>query len=355
MTPGLERPRLALLLLVLGLVGCGDGCAREKQQRFSVPVGHSSQSVTVGEGPVPDPVSAARLAELIPELAPLSPLQQAVVEGVLNTQPAPCPLTLADGTRLPSDTSIASALDKGLVGCENLPVLARRAIRLAGAGASPAAVRATLTYPEPWSGVPMLIGRAQAPQAPATAVELWIDPGFGPWVEAVQRAGELQALGEVDPVVGPVEVTVRVLPTGSSAQDPARVLARVAVAAADQLDQGLPYARCLGQASGVIDEAALAAAASCAGLEVAAWQQLRTEGAEARVQQDIEDARNIGLRAAPSWRVDGYRLRGHRALVGLRDVVENQRIDRLSELPAELLQPWDPGLPPAVPEETVSP
>lgn len=348
MTPGLERPRLALLLTLATLSGCGEGNA-PKERRFSTPVTQPAQPLTLGEGPVPEPIRAERLGQLVPEITALPPLGQASVEGVLNTHSAPCLPCEDDGS------SFAACLDREPPGCENLPVLARRAARLAQAGASPGAIRATITYPEPWSPLPHLPDLPTTAPSKGTPVELWVDPGFGPWVQAVQRADELVVLGEAEAVVGPVSLRLRVLPSGSEAQQPARIAARQALAAADGLGAGLAYARCLAQAAPAIDEAALLAAAGCSGVDAGAWQQARSSTAQARVEQDIQDAQSIGLRAAPSWRVDGYRLRGHRELVSVRDAVENQHIDQRSELPTELLQPWDPGLTPAAPEGTPTP
>lgn len=328
-----------LALVFGGLAGCGETCAKKpEERRFSTPKSEPVEKVTMGGGPVPDPIGVSSLVTVLPELTALSPLAQATVEGVLNTLPAPCLPCEVD------ESSIAACLLRAPAGCENLPVLGKRAVRLAQAGASPGAVRATVTYAEPWTS-PAMRGASAADGRAATAVELWIDPGFGPWVEAVARAEQLLSLGETDVDVGPVVVSVRVLPSGRGAEDPAREAARQAVVAADGLGLGLPYASCLSRTEGTLDETSLTAAASCAGLPMESWNQARSEAAKARLKTDLADAQVIGLRAAPSWRIDGYRLRGHRELASLRDLVENQHIDRRTELPAALLQAWDPGIP----------
>lgn len=318
-------------------------CSEPAPRRSSVPVPTDEvRTLRMDEGPVKELVSQAELERLAPALAAGTPVQKAVVEGVLNTTVAPC-LPCQEAER-----SIAACLREAPAGCENLPALAKRASQLALAGAGPGALRAALRYAEPWTAEPHRpLRQARRPLQAAQqqeaqevlAVELWLDPGLDPWREAVQRAAEIQERAERDPHLGPLELQLRVLPSGRGGEAADRKAAQLALLRAEATGSGLPFARCLAAEPG-IDAEAIARATLCAGLPPAGADAPGEAAAAARRAEDIEAAGRIGLRAAPSWRVDGYRLRGHRDLGSIVDLIENQRLDHLAELPAPLLESW---------------
>ena len=350
MIPGAE------LALWLALAGCGRSPAPADQPApQSRPVSAPTRSATPGavvglaDSPVPQPVTLAELVLSQPGVrvvldAGPGGVPARVLEGVLNLEPAPCQ-PCVDG-----DLSLARCALAPPPGCENLVELVDRAARVAQAGGSPRAVQAVITYGEPWTPVPGAGSPGWPDPAAPVQVELWIDPSWGLWRQAVERAGELVALGQTDPRVGPMAVQIRLFPSwtqseGASAPVGALAMHR-ALAAADLLGRGLPYAQALAARpvdAGPMDAAGMEALAVQIGLDPQAWRAALAEQAPARLVRDQEAAAAIGLRASPSWRVDGYRLRGHRSLASLRDVVENQQLDHLAALPAELLAPWDPS------------
>lgn len=345
MIPGVE---LGLLLALWACKGAPPGEQARPQSRPVAPPQAAEVPgavVGVGGGPVDHPVLLAELRQAWPELAGLDAVPGLVVEGVLNLEPAPC---------LPceeQDLSMARCALAPPPGCENVAELVARAARVAQAGGSPAAVKAVVTLAEPWTPTPGAGSPAWPSPGAPVQVELWVDPSRGPWREAVGRAQELVALGAADAQVGPLAVQVRLLPSWARVEDgappPGALALHQALAAADSLGQGLPFAAALAAAmpdgAPTIDLAALQALAAGIGLDPASFQTALAGTAPARLRLDQQAAAEIGLRAAPSWRVDGYRLRGHRSLENLRDVVENQQLDHLAALPPALLAPWDPA------------
>lgn len=337
----------------LALLGAGCGPSAPNRRTRSEPAGPSSTEPVVVGGqarPVANPVSAAELSAVFPALDGLSELPRQVAAGALNLQPAPCVPCQDDGSSL---ARCALALPPG---CENVPGLVNRAIRLAAAGASPTAVGAVLNYNDPWVPAPALDSTAWPDAAAPVWVELWVDPAFGPWREAADRGLELVDAGSQDPELGPVSVRVGLRSQrfgGDEPAPPGATEAARAVAAADLQGQGLPYLLALAHAApqGVPGNQALEQAAQdTLGLDRVRWQSERLGPAvAARLAQDQAVAQEIGFRSSPSWRIDGYRLGGHRSTAALREVVENERIDRLPAVPPALLAPWEPAAAPPGP------
>ena len=350
MIPGDSARRVgATLALVVLLAGCPtspDPTPQSRRISNTPPDVPSSEPVPVGgiARPVDDPVTWQQLGATDPALAALPDLPRQVATGILNLQPAPCVPCQGD------HRSLARCALELPPGCENVPGLVARAVRLAAAGASPGAVQATLTYNDRWlpvagptdPGWPLANGPIQ--------VELWVDPSFGAWRDAAGRAQQLVDEGRKDPDIGLLSVHVcqrahwelveKPAPAGSD--DALR-----AVAAADLQGSGLPYLVALAAAApqGVPGPDALRTAAQAtAGLDIARWQSDRTgPPAATRLAGDKARFSALGFSATPSWRVNGYALRGHRSLDAVRDVVENERIDSLQTLPGALLAPWSPN------------
>lgn len=346
--PGPARPRLSLPgLLLLPMMACTRAPEPPAQSQPRGPVQVESQDgapLTLKMGgaatPVPSPVSRADLVQRLPELDSLPQSAQLSLVGALNLEPAPCRPCRPDPEDLGADQeeaprSMARCLVDGPPpGCENLGELVGRGLRLAQAGAHPQAIRAALSYGEPWSPEPGPRGLGWPDPAAPVEVELWVDPSFGPWPEAVVVADALVARSATDPLLRPPDLQVRLMPPRVADADPALPLA---IVAADLQGQGLPYLRALA-ALPAAARAPEAAAAACAGLDRPAWDRARQDGsAQARLLEDLAAAGHIGLRSAPSWRIDGYRLRGHRELDGLLDSLENQWIDHIEVLPQVLL------------------
>ncbi|MCK6507968.1 hypothetical protein L6R53_32145, partial [Myxococcota bacterium] len=243
MIPGVETA------LLLALLACGRSPPAEDARPQSQPVAPPQPSsapgavVGVGGGPVDQPVRLAELRAAWPALADLGTVPGLVVEGVLNVEPAPC-LPCQEHER-----SLARCALAPPTGCENVAELVARAARVAGAGGSPAAVKAVITAGEPWTPTAGAGSPAWPDPAAPVQVELWVDPSWGPWREAVGRAQALVAAGATDPRVGPMGVQVRLFASWTRDEEgvpPAGALAlHQAVAAADSLGQGLPFAAAL--------------------------------------------------------------------------------------------------------------
>jgi hypothetical protein len=305
------RP-LYLGLLVSGLLVLGvAACEREplpplgiQSSRVEVEQAKDYGPVVVPsewETPFEDPAAPEELAAALPEFAALRPVEQMTFAKVLNVVPAPC---------VPCDNvPLARCGIEPPAGCENIPALIARAIRMVQAHEPPEKVRAAMSYADVWLPLPERIKDRSRLQ-----VDVWMDPA-SPFAEPT--------LATVDKLqLDSVELVVHYLPKADSPTSLA--LAHGAIAAEDQ-GQLLPFLHAVedwrkgerdairsGQdplADGGLE--AVASLLSSDGLNLSRWQADRTSPeTAARVASDKELAMVAGVRAVPTWFVGGYRLRG---------------------------------------------
>lgn len=223
--------------------------------------------VQMGEGsPVDNPIEPAQLLAVYPDLSLLDEMPQAAVVGVLNLVSAPCE---------PCADSLAVCALTPPVGCENVPVLVDRAAAVAAQGGDPNAIRDAVTYNDAW------IPDETRAVTGSVDVEVWIDPSAPTTPMALARMREVTAaLGEV-----PARFHLRVLWDEDEEDE---LPAALALLSAVEQSAGLAFLADPAGAEPVKDAAGLA-------------ERLRAE-------QMI--ARSKGVRSAPTWFVEGYRLRG---------------------------------------------
>jgi hypothetical protein len=225
-------------------------------------------------GPVTDPVSPERILSVYPEISGLDELSGLAVVGVMNLVPGPC---------APCDASLATCALAPPPGCENLPALVSRAVRVAQEGGDPDAIREAVSYPDDWVPDPT---RAETD---AVDVEVWIDASSPSTPETLARMSAITA-GEV-----PIALHLRVY--WDEEADDERPAA-LALLAAEEQAAGQAWLAAGGEAPGVIPDPGI-------------FHARRGEASlDARLRAEQAVARSKGVRSTPTWFVEGYRLRG---------------------------------------------
>jgi hypothetical protein len=229
--------------------------------------------VQMGEGgPVPNPIDSEELLAVYPDLSLLAAMPQIAVVGVLNLVSAPCE---------PCVDSLAVCALAPPTGCENVPHLVARAVEVAAQGGDPDVIRDAVTYNDDWA-----FDDTRA-RTGSVDVEVWIDPSSPTTPETLARMSAVTAaLGEV-----PVQFHLRVLWDDEEEEWPAAL----ALLAAEEQSSGRGF---LSEPSGAIPDP----------VRFEARKDDETLGDRLRAEQVI--ARAKGVRSAPTWFVEGYRLRG---------------------------------------------
>lgn len=231
-----------------------------------------------------EPPSLPRLAEpeeltaAQPRLSVLEGMDLFLAVGVMNLVPAPCAPCMEDDT-------LGVCLLQPPPGCENLGDLLDRAIRMVQTGTDKDALRAALSYPEPWFPDP-----SAADDPLVVDVEVWLKPGMRGSASVFER------MDAVDAAVG--GVTWHLRPISEGADD---VRAR-GLAAALGAGKGKAYMAAVGPES---DSDAVVRAMVKAGMS--------QDVAEASLEEVVVPAasmRSKAVQASPTWFVEGYRLTG---------------------------------------------
>ena len=283
-------------------------CSNSSSTSQSTPF-QSEEPVQVQLGPtnpVDSPVTPEELTAIYPRLSSLSKYPMLAAVGTMNLVPGPCG---------PCEDSLARCALAPPAGCENLPVLVQRAILLAEEGKDPDQLRAALTYPDIWIDDPT------SGQTEAVDIEVWIDPSTPTVPGTLARISELrEVVGEV-----PVRVHLRVLWNDAAEGELAEALALLA---AEEQDAGLSLLEAGGVVPGVIPDAAVFEARS-------AEPALRS-----RLDAELAVSRTKGVRAAPTWFVEGYRLRGLQSTASISHLVSLAWEDtRLASSELEVVTP----------------
>jgi hypothetical protein len=240
--------------------------------------------------------------------------------GAMNLVPAPCApcggMTLAQCAQDPP------------AGCENVEQLVARAARMSLGGSDLDHVRDALSYQDDWIG-PLDLGPPRAGAAePLAGLVVWLDPLGSLTPPALETA---RALLDGHPGVLAVAWRFRVDP-----DDPASLaVAAIGTTAGDRLPAWLDAAATERTALRGEDadarQAALARAAEAAGITLPSTEQQRRAEAEAVRQSTAGEA--VGVRSAPTWFVDGYRLRGAQSLPAIDDLLDRQLDDAVAAAP----------------------
>lgn len=259
----------------------------------------ASRGPTRPAGPPPTAASAYQAHELgLPGLMALSPGQQAAALTTLNNAAGPCDPCVERGL------SAAACLVQQPV-CTNMPLLARRAVRLAAMGASGEAIQAALTYDAPWKpGIPD-DGHARGPADAPVTIVMYMEAQC-PY--CVRASGTMQQLEER--YGGKVRFLYEHMPLAF--HDQARNAAIAMEAAAEQ-GRFWEYHDALYARAGELrsNEALLDEIAQQVGLDATRFQRDRGEPAvAARVDADIAQAGVLGVTGTPAFFVNGYSMRG---------------------------------------------
>lgn len=274
----------------------------------------------------PEPATLDELTTRFPVAQKLAHFQQDATVGVLNAVPAPCEAC--------PDASLGRCALEGPPSCPNLPGLVARVLQILGSGGSPLKARDSVLYSDAWFPVPA----DHTPLAEFTGsvdLQVFVDP-TGSFLDLAVES--LVALERAD-----ASVTLRYLPAADKPH--AESLSR-GIMAAEKQGRGLAFLQAtsawkaanraeerrgedpLGQGAAV----AIATALLEDGLDLDRWLADQSDPALAeRIADDQLLASQIGVRATPTWFVNGYRLRGAQS---------PSSVDRLVQLEKEA-QVWD--------------
>ncbi len=280
--------------LALASIACRDRAPTQSHPITQQVYASGRQDVELGAIPVPvtDPVDVPTLTTRFPALSTLSEDARLQTVGVLNLTAAPC---------VPcwESSSLAQCLLVLPPGCENLPTLLDRAVRLAAAGQGVAEIREAIAYGEPW------VADESAAQTEQVDGELWLAP------RAVFAQRALDRLAEVETP----QTAWRIRPLVDDAPDATD--AALGLLAAEEQGAGRAFLRALAADVSVED------AAAKAGLDMARWQALRgTPALAAQLAEEQVVSRTKGVRTTPVWFVEGYRLRGLQGAESISRLIE---------------------------------
>lgn len=268
------------------------------------------------ETPFEDPANLDELGASIDGFAELRPAEQHSLGQILNAVPAAC---------VPCDRKpLARCAVAPPKGCENVAPLVARAVRMVTAQTPPEVVRRAVSYPDVWLPIPADRTPSLDPDG-AVRVEVWMDftsPFTTPTMETLGKLPTEQ-----------VGLVLRFLPDPEAPSAEAVALGAIAADAQGKL---LPYARAAevwrtrardavrsgGDPFGDGGVDAIGAQLVSEGLDLAQWEQDRASAETARrLADDAELAGVLGVRAVPTWFVDGYRLRGAQSDLALGRVI----------------------------------
>ena len=272
------------------------------------------------EQATPKAILVDQLMPHIPAYADLNPVDKENLTAILNTVDAPC---------VPCESkSFATCIVEKPPGCDNLNELIDRTVELVNAGVSPGRVRDSVVYTDVWVPVPESERPVDGDPA-GVPLNVWVDPATAS-VRAVNET--LDALD-----LRAVAITFRIVPFST---DPVHEAWASAAIAAEQQGKLEPWLREIRAwrdeqrkiagdvATRVsVDELdVIAATLLSQGLDLTRFQADRTsEATRRRIENDRALAESIGIRVAPSWTVDGYRLRGAQSAYSIQRVIDLER------------------------------
>ncbi|MBN1337081.1 MAG: thioredoxin domain-containing protein [Deltaproteobacteria bacterium] len=260
----------------------------------------------------PTAFSAADLQ--VPGLTDLPPRARDELMAVFNTIAGPCEPCVDNGQ------SFAICLLERPV-CENMPILAARAVRLSKQGLDRIAITQALTFERPWARVDVGSSPTEGPaDAPVTIVEF---TDFQcPYCARAQKT-----LTEIRDRYGDkVRFVYKSYPINT--HKAARPAALAAMAAHNQ-GRFWEYKRLLFERQRELkQETTLEAIAREVGLDIARWEKDRaSELTASKVSLDEQQARRLRVRSTPTFYVNGYRIKGARALESFTRIIDAELTD----------------------------
>lgn len=329
--------RLAALSVGVALVGCGN------EPAVGIPVDDEVQASTRevvpsivrgAEGNAPkkvdlrDTVSREELTSKILAFGELTPLDQKVVTTVTNTVEAPC--GPCEGR------TFAACLVEMPEGCENLNELLDRTVQMVNSGATPSAIRGALVYTDIWMPLPALSDdRPVEGERGAMPIEVWIDPATSSVRPVIDTLDQLDLRSAF--------VVFRIAPFSDDPAHTAWAAAAIAAESQGKLEVFLRAVRSWRDeqrdVQGKLDLDVTAAdldivirSLADTGIDPERFELERASPAVAqRIAQDRALSEKVGIRVAPSWFVDGYRLRGAQSAGAIQRVINVERIDYLQK------------------------
>ena len=275
-------------------------------------------NVVMNPAPVAMPGIDA-LAERYPEIAALSQDQRRLVAVALARADAPCAPCAGKNPQPISVCAMAQT-----AGCENLDPLVRRAARLAASGADGDALLSAVLYGDVW--VPAAARHTVADQS-TIPVELWLDLSSPLLADTLSTAGALHG--------AEIQAQLWVRP----ALDPdARALGPLEQAAlgAESLGKLLELADCWVRAPKPASDAARAGeqelfaaiASVCPEAPTEKWWALGASLVSAGATEVVvKDGVEHDLRSAPTWFVNGYRMRGLQSAGAIQRLIDRELAD----------------------------
>ncbi len=316
--------RGALSLLLALLLACGGDPPPADPEAAAAPVPAGPQAtptvptVPVPENPevgvvimpgaelvYPDPMTVAELEAGYPAALLLTPPDKKLLVAVLNSVPAPC--GPCEGQ------SLGRCAVQPAPRCENVPGLVARAQALLQRGEAPMRVRETILYSDIW--VPLPDNRKPWPTTTGPVrVEVWLDPASAfltPAVEVLRRLPLDRANIVTRFLVDPNNPSGAEVAKGAIAAEAQGMGLEFLLQARLWREGQREVLRRGGDPFGQGATAALGGALVDKGLDLNRWNADRaSDAAVQRIQQDAQLAEDAGVRAVPTWFVDGYRLRG---------------------------------------------
>ena len=265
-------------------------------------------------------VSREALTSHVLAYGELSPIDQNTITTITNTVEAPC--APCEGHTL------ASCILEMPSGCENIPELIDRSVELIQKSSSPGVIRAGLVYTDVWVDIPPH-DRPVDGTPGGMPLEVWVDPATGSVRAVVDTldALDLRAVG----------ITFRITSLRDDPVADAWAAAAIAAEAQGKLeaffrttrkwrDEQREHQGNLQLAVTMADLEVIAVELTQSGLDRARFDRDRTsEAVRARVAADRALAGTLGVRVAPSWFVDGYRLRGAQSAAAIQRVINLER------------------------------
>ena len=267
----------------------------------------------------PDPASSDELVARLPGLVSLTELQRSIVREVVNSVPAPCePCAGASLGRCAADGPADPSA------CAVVPRLVERAALLTARGEAPSLIREASLYPDYWFDLPTDRTPWVTP-AGSVRVEVWLEPAgpfLAPAVQALSKLPQDRVSIVMRGLVAPDRPTSRALIAGAMAAE-AQGMALPYLQAIDAWRNDDRDALRRGEPPFDAGTAtAIAHTLREQGLDMAAWQAASTSTAvQQRIDADQALAKKVGVRSAPSWFVQGFRLRGAQSDIALGHLI----------------------------------
>ncbi len=250
----------------------------------------------------------------IPGLSALPAETAAIVLEALNTTRGACEPCHMKGS------STAECLKTTKI-CENMPRLAKRAIRMARSGRKLDEIKEALTYEEPWVKVDITGAPVKGPStAPVTIVEY-------SEFQCPFCARSQATIRELKDKYGD-KIRLAFLNYPISRHSHAKQAA-IAALAANKQGMFWQYHDLLFQRQkdirkdGFFDDIAKET-----GLDIARWKKDQQDPAiEEQIKKDLLQSRKVGVRGTPTFFINGYRLRGAKPTAFFEQIIDLELAD----------------------------